>query len=76
MISERGWACFQHDELAASVVVDYLLRNDCPVQIAGRTGTGPDSGVRVRVPVSCSIEPSGTVVTPREANMETSHGRL
>ena len=52
MIRERGWECFAvyHDELAAGVVVDHLLRNDCPAQIAGRTGIGPDSGVRVLVP--------------------------
>lgn len=61
MIREREWECFAayHDELAAGVVVDYPLRNDCPVQVAGRAGVGPDPRVRVWCPVSYSIEPSG-----------------
>jgi len=51
MIQERGWECFATyaDELAATVVVDYLRRNDCPAQIAGTSGV-IDAGVRVLVP--------------------------
>jgi hypothetical protein len=52
MVRERGWECFAvyHDELAAGVVVDYLRRNDCPAQVAGRAGMGLDPDVSVLVP--------------------------
>jgi hypothetical protein len=51
MIHERGWQCFAiyHDELAASVVVDYLRRNDCPAQVIGSAGAAVQLGVRVLV---------------------------
>jgi hypothetical protein len=51
VIPERGWQCFAtyHDELAATVVVDYLRRNDCPAQLAGRSGL-LEGSVQVLVP--------------------------
>jgi hypothetical protein len=51
MIQERGWECLAtyHDELAASVIVDCLCKNDCPAQLAGRSGV-INISVRVLVP--------------------------
>jgi hypothetical protein len=52
MIHERGWQCFATygDEVAASVVVDYFRRNDCPAQVSGSVSTNLGTGVRVMVP--------------------------
>jgi len=51
MIRERGWELFGTcpDELAATVVVDYLRRNECPAELAGGPGV-LDAGVQVLVP--------------------------
>lgn len=43
----RVWLAFP---LAPLVVAEYLRRNDCPAQIAGRAGAALEPGVRVIVP--------------------------
>src|SRR5579862_643343 len=52
MIHERGWQRFlaYPDEASATIVAEYLRRNDCPAQVAGSPSPDLSASVEVLVP--------------------------